>query len=501
MLGTRTKQVFAYGRRGHRIVNVSEHREKDQPVDDTCNAHNRKGLQRENAVVLSPTRPRVQRRRKCSSIKDDVTIPLQTKPTGAMKKHLCKIDTPQRPPLTPIRLNSASPAQTSRALAKKVKRPPARAILCTSLKPQSPVVAMDIILMDEAGRTVSQERRLSHPDVQTNVTHASLRKDHLDAFRETQPIIISDGSDTETSQPQKRYGARRKPNTCAVPSLGESETESETTFRARCPKPLGREQSGSLRVEVVVPPAPYKIAREPTRQLGMYSTKAPSQVSTQRHIHPNLPPPIPRPLPVAKARPLTPIRRGSRGAIFQRTFSTPSTPTEVDLSLELAQLDIAAVTESGVQHRLQPNHLLPLLNECSQPVPFEFSAFIETFPFDPIVQSVDTDEIIRFQKIGEASFSEVFGIGDVVLKVIPIRNEDGLAYQGMAEIPALSDATDVLKEIIVTREIGGMCEGFVKLLKTYVVKGKYPTLLLELWDEYNNRKGSESVRPGELYLV
>ena len=39
--------------------------------------------------------------------------------------------------------------------------------------------------------------------------------------------------------------------------------------------------------------------------------------------------------------------------------------------------------------------------------------------------------------------------------------------------------------------------GFVKLLKNYVVRGRYPEVLLQLWDEYNERKGSESIRPGE----
>ncbi|KAI0033754.1 hypothetical protein K488DRAFT_23698, partial [Vararia minispora EC-137] len=39
------------------------------------------------------------------------------------------------------------------------------------------------------------------------------------------------------------------------------------------------------------------------------------------------------------------------------------------------------------------------------------------------------------------------------------------------------------------------CDGFIQLLRTYVVRGKYPSLLLDLWDDYNERKGSESVRP------
>lgn len=74
-------------------------------------------------------------------------------------------------------------------------------------------------------------------------------------------------------------------------------------------------------------------------------------------------------------------------------------------------------------------------------------------------------------------------------------------HSGAAEIPAPSDAKDVLKEVIVTREMGEICDGFVKLLKTYVVRGRYPSLLLDLWDEYNEKKGSESIRPDSFGLT
>ena len=69
-----------------------------------------------------------------------------------------------------------------------------------------------------------------------------------------------------------------------------------------------------------------------------------------------------------------------------------------------------------------------------------------------------------------------------------------------AEGPAPSDARDILKEIIVTRAMGDVHKRYVKLLKTYVVKGRYPQGLLELWDEYYSRKGSESIRPGMFYI-
>jgi len=64
-----------------------------------------------------------------------------------------------------------------------------------------------------------------------------------------------------------------------------------------------------------------------------------------------------------------------------------------------------------------------------------------------------------------------------VLKVIPIHDEQSQSEGALeSEDPAPSKARDVLKEMIVTSAMGGICNGFVKLLRTYVVRGKYPSL-------------------------
>jgi serine/threonine-protein kinase haspin len=195
----------------------------------------------------------------------------------------------------------------------------------------------------------------------------------------------------------------------------------------------------------------------------------------------------------SKPRQLTPIRR-KRSALPQLPPS-PSTITDSDISIDLANFTLSSTPiDNNNALPSQPLHLLPLLDECGQEAPVEFSAFIKAFPVHPIVRSSCSGHA-TFQKIGEASYSEVFGIGDVVLKIIPIRNEEG-PDEIDAETPAPSDAKDVLKEIVVTRAMGEMCNGFVNLLKTYVIRGKYPSLLLDLWDQYNQTKGSESVRPG-----
>ncbi len=146
---------------------------------------------------------------------------------------------------------------------------------------------------------------------------------------------------------------------------------------------------------------------------------------------------------------------------------------------------------------------MPLLRECQQENtgPYEFSAFIEAFPMDPVVRTMTSE--VKFKKIGEASFSEVFGIGDVVLKIIPLRDERAPPSEGADDVdgPPPSDANDVSKEMIVTRAMGSVSEGFVELLKTYIVRGRYPELLLDLWDEYLAQNGSESVRPGMKLLL
>jgi serine/threonine-protein kinase haspin len=190
---------------------------------------------------------------------------------------------------------------------------------------------------------------------------------------------------------------------------------------------------------------------------------------------------------------------------------------ELDITQELADLDLSTDHDTAYSDDAgpPPAHLRGLLDECGQTTPHEFSAFIETFPFDPVLQSSASapasrpnprkqsasGHMLQFRKIGEASYSEVFGIGDVVLKIVPIRDEDTsvtTTATEQAETPAPSDAADVLREIASTRAMGEISDGgFVRLLRSYIVRGRYPSLLLALWDDYDERKGSESVRPGK----
>ncbi|KAH8118464.1 hypothetical protein DFH11DRAFT_1503102 [Phellopilus nigrolimitatus] len=180
---------------------------------------------------------------------------------------------------------------------------------------------------------------------------------------------------------------------------------------------------------------------------------------------------------------------------------------ELELALKVADLELsesmhAHAKPSNTCKSHIPSYLRPLLSECGQISPFDFSTFIETFPFSEHIGFSDSlhneKYLSSFQKVGEASYSEVFGIGNVVLKIVPLfdeGNETSMTWTADWDSPPVSEAKDVLKEILVTRAMGEICKGFIKLLKAHIVQGPYPPSLLTLWDVYNETKGSESIRP------
>ncbi|KAG9017965.1 hypothetical protein FRB90_012851 [Tulasnella sp. 427] len=166
-----------------------------------------------------------------------------------------------------------------------------------------------------------------------------------------------------------------------------------------------------------------------------------------------------------------------------------------------------ALTEKTKPTRDQPSpnvaspSLKTLLKTCNQSTVINFNTFVSEFPRDALHGKQTRN--LAFRKLGEASYSEVFAIGEVVLKVVPLVPEDGGGAShpqdcSAGEIPSSSPASDVNQEIVITREIGNLQSRFIKLIRAVVVQGAYPQLLLDLWDEYDEAKGSENVRPHTL---
>ncbi|KAF8622109.1 hypothetical protein AX15_007244 [Amanita polypyramis BW_CC] len=547
MLGTHTKQIHAYGKRSQRIVAASDERPSRKNIPNIFDEPDvsiqwapvvSRMRKRENvdkpdgqAGLKSPSPRVIHVQRKKPAI-----LPIRRKKTGrdansneaeavnrrpgiAQGKktqfrgvHLNGAEKRSRTPLVAHTLNIT----LFPAIPKKHKFG-APKLQWELHKPTSDVVDVDIIVLDEDGRTIAKERRVSRTNAGTNSAKLSTPPES--------PYIRSPNgdlseSDDEFIQPRR---LQKSPKLRKVYSDDSETDEGSFTPPQKTSKPPSQQENDIVEPSKERPSHPNHIVHEKVIQTHIHSIPykpiIPSRSEpSARFVSPRRPqssslynsrrPHIPS--PIARPRQLTPIRglRTSRNAIAP---PSPPTPSDFDSSIEISDLGLESSVVLNSSPYLTdpsaPDYLKSLLEECHQEECglYEFSSFIKSFPYDPTVRSSEIDGeygVHSFKKIGEASYSEVFGIGDVVLKIIPLRNESGLVddkrdknsdYE--TEGPATSEAKDVRREIIVTRAMGEVCDGFVKLLKAYVVRGRYPELLLRLWDEYNETKGSESVRP------
>jgi serine/threonine-protein kinase haspin len=502
MLGTRTKQVSSYGRRNRRIINNrhdlfdAEHIKDSETRECTGNGH---APLFPNTPTCGPPSGAGKRLKITSATPSTISSPRPShnrnkkrRENNQARSSLKHIHSPSssRNPLNSHSVN-ISRHSTLSGPKKKAKLPTSKDT-GMSLAPQSPIVNVDIFVLDENGRRVSQERRTSNPNVQVN-QHSTIAN----------VIVVSDNDDDGNSVSPTPFSRRAKRWPRVVASSDE-ENMADSPIRPvsslispRLDPNRNDPAEKSVSTDLLAPsPSSHSSPKRtmlPKSQFWVEITthRRPLSSRNQPQEH-KLDHYSPLRLPSSKARQLTPIRRN--GHVFRHLPPSPSTPSDLDISNDLAHLALLPTPLDDHTLPDQPLNLIPLLSECGQTAPVEFSAFIEAFPVDPVVRSSCSGKA-AFQKIGEASYSEVFGIGDVVLKIVPIRNEE-CADNIEAETPAPSDAKDVLNEIVVTYALSEMCDGFVNLLKTYVVRGKYPSVLLDLWDEYNRTKGSENVRPG-----
>lgn len=117
----------------------------------------------------------------------------------------------------------------------------------------------------------------------------------------------------------------------------------------------------------------------------------------------------------------------------------------------------------------------------------------------------------KCRKIGDGVYGEVF-VNEApkathVLKIIPI--------EGVEEINGTPQKKfdEIVQEVIISQELSSLrndrvngTAGFVEVLNVRLVEGRYPDHLLNLWDDYKDRKGTESDRPDifhddQLYIV
>ncbi|GAW05079.1 other haspin protein kinase [Lentinula edodes] len=461
MLGTRTKQINSYGKRSQRIVSVfqSESGSKASIFDDLPPtklapvASRMKKKRSENAADIRPKLASPKHRQVQKKKQSPLAQPLRQKLMRAqMGRKVSNTktaveNTPTRTPLAMYPLNTpGSPAIPSGLLRKKAR--PSSAIRTPLMKTRSDLVEVDIIILDDQGKTISRERRVSKGK---NVESGNSSFERSD-------------NDERPIRPRKRL------RNFVITSEDESSSDDEDVIPSPVVNPKLKVVKLPLHPPLPVPSRslPYVLVPSPSPELAAI-------LKATNTTDPTSPPLAPLPLidydlpHIVKPRKLTPIKGRGRG--FLRPPSPPSPLSDSDLEISFSDLDlgvdIGPVDTSLELPPVIPEYLRPLLEECQQSMTglHEFSAFIDTFAFDPAVRGILPAKNLRFRKVGEASFSEVFGIGDVVLKVIPLRDESGSSLSGSqkarmsdcADLPAPTDAKDVLKEVIVTRAMGERC--------------------------------------------
>jgi len=121
----------------------------------------------------------------------------------------------------------------------------------------------------------------------------------------------------------------------------------------------------------------------------------------------------------------------------------------------------------------------------------------------PFAELLPEETLLACKKIGEGSFGEVFMLppfhyneagSGAVLKIVPI---DGDA---LVNGEAQTKLADMLAEITVSTELSrlgdsGAAPNFVKVRDVFLTKGHYPSQLLNLWDDFDELRGSENDRP------
>ncbi|XP_072379922.1 uncharacterized protein Haspin [Diabrotica undecimpunctata] len=141
-----------------------------------------------------------------------------------------------------------------------------------------------------------------------------------------------------------------------------------------------------------------------------------------------------------------------------------------------------------------------VLRKCGQTEPLQFSQCF-------------TDSILQnCQKIGEGVYGEVFLLrnpdgGTSVLKIIPVEGDQIVNGERQKKFE------EVLSEIIITIELSNLrhnkrngISSFTEVQKIQCVQGTYPEKLIDLWDLFDETRGSENDCPDtfkedQLYII
>lgn len=199
---------------------------------------------------------------------------------------------------------------------------------------------------------------------------------------------------------------------------------------------------------------------------------------------------LPSPFPSPGIQAHTPPRRRNRPVIDLSSSESESYAKrsssltwEQTIASEVTRLQDLSVSDASETARGQTSRdaLLTLLEMSRQEAPIDFFGFLDRFKSQDLEAFSQASRhkartvqraSLKYRKIGDASYSEVFGIGDVVIKIIPLAleldaedDENEVVAADSEDGPFQSPVEGVLKEIMITKAAGDRHDGFITLLR------------------------------------
>jgi hypothetical protein len=174
--------------------------------------------------------------------------------------------------------------------------------------------------------------------------------------------------------------------------------------------------------------------------------------------------------------PEVPKLSGAGSIILTPTAPKQFTP-EADSDSELSELENISGINTPASSDLSPTETL--LSLCTEKRILDFTQHIDSLLHKGSIR-----------KLGEASYSEVFlsssGDNSTVLKIIPFNKSPDQVDQ--------CAPSAIVQELRITLAMAPI-KGYIAFHSCHVVRGSFPSSLLQFWDDYDENHGSENERP------
>lgn len=159
-----------------------------------------------------------------------------------------------------------------------------------------------------------------------------------------------------------------------------------------------------------------------------------------------------------------------------------------DIEASVCKLSLTSRNASSDVQNWDP--FSALLNACGQSAPSTFPDVLKTY-CDPKT----------ITKVGEGTFGEAFRVGETVCKIVPF---DGY-FKVNGEVQKRSE--ELLEEVMLSSTLNHLrshddlvsnaCNSFIQTIGLRVCQGAYDAALLEAWEDWDRKHGSENDHPKE----